>query len=131
MKEKRQTIEEFVKELSAPDEQFFGTRIDKDKLKKYEMIRYFAKEIKANENYFVNVYVEYLDEIPNNKRNGIVTVNILAPANINNEVIKDCLSRMIKEADNFFITTIERENHKIIRFGFGVKDIWVDERVAN
>ena len=131
MSEKKQTIEEFVKELSAPENAFCGTRIDKDKLTQYERIRYFAKEIKSNENYFVNVHVEYLDNIPNDKRNGIVTVNILTPANINNEVIKDCLSRMIKDADTFVVATTEREGHKFVRFGFGVKDIWVDERAAN
>jgi regulator of RNase E activity RraB len=128
---KKQTIDDFVKELSEPDAQFFGTKIDEEQYKKYERIKYFAKEIKANENYFINVHIECQEELPNTKPNGIVIVNILAPANINNKVIKDCLSKMIDLSDNLSIAVTEREAHKIIRFGFGVRDIWVDARGGN
>ena len=131
MSNKKQTIEEFVRELSAPDEPFTGTRIDQDKYKKYEQLKFLANGIKANENYFTNVHIDYLDEIPNNRKNGVITVNILTPSHINNETIKDCLSKMIKDADDFVISTSEREGHKFVRFGFGVRDIWVDERQAN
>jgi hypothetical protein len=128
---KEQTIEEFVKELSASDTTFFGTKLNEDNYKRYERIKYFAKEIKANENYFINVHIECQEELTNAKPNGIVIVNILAPANINNKVIKDCLSKMIDLSDNLSIAVTEREAHKIIRFGFGVRDIWVDARGGN
>ena len=128
---KEQTIKEFVKELSASDTAFFGTKLNEDNYKRYERIKYFAKEIKSSENYFLNVHIECSEELPNTKPNGIVVVNILAPANINTFLVKDCFSKMINLADNFSIAVTEREEHKIVRFGFGVRDIWVDERVAN
>jgi len=131
MNQKKQTIDDFIRDLSAPDKPFCGTRIDNDKYKKYEQLKFFAIEIKANGNDFIKTTVDYLDEIPNDRRNGVITVNIVTPVNINNEVIKDCLSRMIKEADNFVVATTEKDGHKLVRFGFGVRDIWVDERQAN
>ena len=119
-----------MEKLFAADKPFFGTRIDENKLKNYNRLIELAKEIGSKKYTFLDITTEYKTEIPNDRRNASVFVNVLTPANINIQSLKESFSEMINLADNFTMAFLEagsEKQHKIIRLGFAVRDIWVDE----
>jgi len=122
------------KALFDDDEPFYGTRIDERQMDKYRKIVSLADTISLKKYPFLHITTEYKSEIPNTQRNASVFVNVLAPANINVGVLKEAFSRMIVLADNFVVAVLEageNKEHKIVRLGFGVRDVWVDERIGN
>lgn len=121
---------DLLEKLFASDKPFFGTRIDEEKLNKYNRLIELAKEIGSKKYTFLDITTEYKTDLPNIRRNASVFVNVLTPANVNVKSLKDSFSEMIKIADNFTMAFIEAGNenqHKIIRLGFAVRDIWIDE----
>ena len=117
--------------LFGEDEPFHGTRINPFQMSKYEQLCRYVDKIKTEKYPLVYITAEYKSEVPSTCRNASVFVNILAPANINYKDLRMIFAGMIMAADNFVVAVLEageNKEHKIVRLGFGVRDVWLDEK---